>query len=263
MEKAALLIDAPLAGPENMARDEALLSACTDPGVAPIVRFYAWSTPTITLGYFQPYAEFQRLPPPAGDLPVVRRTTGGGAILHDLEITYSIAMPLNHPLIHGRPNHLYNLVHQAIIDVIGHGARLYGPGSAACGESSQRGPFFCFDHRHPLDVCVPDANAPDGLQKIAGSAQRRTRHAVLQHGSLILSSRYRQQTCAGWSHLDDVDFNAATERLAPQFEKAFGIVLSRTDWKPEWLEAARNHEKRYAGDAWTIDRNRRMESRST
>src|SRR5262245_51344899 len=93
MMHARLLIDSPLPGPENMARDEALLRACELTGDA-VVRFYAWSAPTISLGYFQDYAEFEQLEPPAGDLDVVRRTTGGGAILHDLELTYSIVMPL-------------------------------------------------------------------------------------------------------------------------------------------------------------------------
>lgn len=263
MATAVLLVDAPLPGPVNMARDEALLRSCTEPEAAPIVRFYTWSTPTISLGYFQPYAEFRKLPPPVGDLPVVRRTTGGGAILHDLELTYSIVLPIDHPLIASRPNHLYNLAHQAIIDVIGHGAGFYGTGSTACGESARRGPFFCFDRRHPLDVCVPNATAPDGLAKIAGSAQRRTRRAVLQHGSLILNSRYAQQSCACWGQLDDVDFNTATERLAPQIERVFGVAFSRTEWKPEWLDAAQTHERRYAGDEWTIGQTRLAELRST
>ncbi len=256
MATAGLIIDAPLPGPANMARDEALLRACADPDTPPVVRFYAWSTPTLSIGYFQAFSEYKTLDAPAGDLPVVRRTTGGGAILHDLELTYSIVMPLRHPLIRTRPNHLYNLAHQAIINAVGHGTRLFGEGRQAYGESSRRGPFFCFARRHPFDICIPDETAPHGLAKIAGSSQRRTARAVLQHGSIILDSRFPQQPCAGWCRFDNVAFDTAAQRLAPQFERVLEFKLSRTQWKPETLNAAREYESRYAGDAWTIERRR-------
>jgi lipoate-protein ligase A len=283
-----------------MARDEALLRACTASDAEPVLRFYAWSPATISLGYFQDYADYEGLPPPAGDLPVVRRTTGGGAILHDLELTYALVVPTGHPLIRHRPNHLYTLAHQAIINAVGHGARLLGGESDACGDaptitdpqspipnpqssianpqspianrqpsivnrqpsiarpaSSRRGPFFCFHRRHALDVVIDDAKGPGGVSKIAGSAQRRTAGAVLQHGSIILDSRYPQQPVATWSDIDaPITFQQAAERLAPAFAESLEVAFTRGSWPDEELSLARVIERRHAGPAWTVHRRR-------
>ena len=256
MNRARLLIDAPLAGPANMAYDEALLQSCKADGM-PTLRFYAWIPPTISLGYFQDYAEYESLEPPAGDLAVVRRTTGGGAILHDLEVTYSLVIPLAHPLVRGKPNELYRLAHRAIIQAIGGPARMLGDGGGRCDESSHRGPFFCFARRHYLDVVIPDAQGPSGLSKIAGSAQRRTSTAILQHGSIILDSRFDQQPVATWKSLGGKpDFNEAIAQLIPTFEDALNMSLDTDEWREEELNAIRPFETRYAGRTWTIDRER-------
>lgn len=256
MNRVRLLIDPPLAGPANMARDEALLQACAADGT-PTLRFYSWNPPTISLGYFQDYAEYERVEPPAGDLAVVRRTTGGGAILHDLEVTYSLVIPIEHPLVHGRPNDLYRLAHRAIILAIGEPARMLGDGGGRCDESSHRGPFFCFARRHDLDVVVPDANGPLRFSKIAGSAQRRTAGAILQHGSIILDSRFEQQPAATWKSLSGpTDFAEAVERLIPAFESTLQLSLHCDDWRGSELAGTRSIESRYAGRAWTVDRDR-------
>src|SRR5580765_2945407 len=85
-----LFIDDPLDAVTNMARDESLLESVGRGESPPTLRLYQWSPAAISLGYFQDYAEFEALPAPAGTLAVVRRQTGGGAILHDLELTYSL-----------------------------------------------------------------------------------------------------------------------------------------------------------------------------
>jgi lipoyl(octanoyl) transferase len=258
MTKARFLLDSALPGPANMARDEALLQACRDGGASPVLRFYAWSPATISLGYFQDYAEYERLPPPAGTMAVVRRTTGGGAILHDLELTYSIVLPSDHHLVKGRPEQLYALAHRAIIAAIGHDVRMLGCDNSACDSSSQRGPFFCFARRHGLDVVVAGGNGPGGFSKIAGSAQRRTATAILQHGSIMLDTRYRQQPVATWSALAGIPigFAQAAEFLLPGFGRALGVSLEASSWKREELEAAEAIEPRYAGAAWTVNRQR-------
>jgi len=257
MNRARLLIDPPLPGPANMARDESLLEACADDGVAPTLRFYAWNPATISLGYFQDYVEYERLEPLAGYLSVVRRTTGGGAILHDLEVTYSMVLPLDHPLVRGKPNELYRLAHQAIIRAIGGGARMLGEGGGRCDASSQRGPFFCFARRHDLDIVIPDVNGAGGFSKIAGSAQRRTTRAILQHGSIILDTRFCQHPVATWKSLGGpISFDEAVVRLTPAFEAALQMRLYRDDWRNEELESTARHESRYAGNAWTVERRR-------
>ena len=84
-------IDPPLSGETNMAIDEALLRDAT-PESPVVLRIYRWEQPTLSLGYFQSWDDCRAVPG-LSDLPWVRRKTGGGAIVHDQEITYSILIP--------------------------------------------------------------------------------------------------------------------------------------------------------------------------
>jgi len=230
-----------------MARDEAILTLVGKGESPPTIRFYRWNEPTISLGYFQEYADYERLAPPAGELAVVRRQTGGGAILHDLELTYSVALPLNHELVAGgRCNFLYEHVHAAFSAVLArHGVPIQR-GCADKGDAaSHRGPFFCFERHSCFDVLVEG-------RKLIGSAQRRTSGAVLQHGSLVLDCRFDQWTCA------------TVRQYAPDFNiddhlPAIAAAISRGDVQPGELspaELALAHQLRekYAGPEWTRQR---------
>src|SRR5436190_15116613 len=95
MESLRLIIDPPLIGPMNMAIDEALLESAATDGVATL-RLYQWSEPTLSLGYFQAAEERERHQA-STNCPLVRRASGGGAILHDRELTYSLALPEKSP----------------------------------------------------------------------------------------------------------------------------------------------------------------------
>src|SRR5262245_57717493 len=92
MSEIRLLSDPPAPGAWNMAVDEVLLTAAAASGQATL-RFYTWNEPTLSLGYFQAAADRQQH---AASLActLVRRASGGGAILHDRELTYSVALPL-------------------------------------------------------------------------------------------------------------------------------------------------------------------------
>src|SRR5688500_10259595 len=95
MSVVRLLPTAARSGPANMAADEALLRSALHLGVASL-RFYTWTEPTLSLGYFQPHAE--RLGNAAlSEAAWVRRPTGGAAILHHLELTYGLALPAGPP----------------------------------------------------------------------------------------------------------------------------------------------------------------------
>jgi len=239
-----VLNDAPLDGPINMARDEALMTRIGR-GLSPAtLRLYQWDPPTISLGYFQPYSGYEALPRPAGELAIVRRLTGGGAILHDLELTYSLSLPVNHPLLGDGAGHLYEHAHDAVIaclkelDIV----------SEYCGTTDDsgpaKGPFFCFERRHRYDIVLESG-------KITGSAQRRTRDAILQHGSIILGSRYDQQLVGRMS----VPFDQTIARLRTTFVEKLGALanvgFNDGEWTPEELEAADDLILKYAGDEWT------------
>lgn len=205
-----------------MAADQALLEAVGAGTSPPTLRFYRWDPPTISLGYFQKYADYQALPPPAGDLAVVRRQTGGGAILHDRELTYSLTLPLDHALLTGGPNALYELAHDVIIDCLANAGVQAWRGCPTDDSTAGRGPFFCFARRHALDLLVGD-------QKIVGSAQRRTQTAVLQHGSIILGQRFTQQPTACPTGLDA---SQLTDRFIQTLAKLADITTQAGEWTP-------------------------------
>ena len=108
-----LLIDPPGSGAWNMAVDETLLEWAAECGGC-AWRFYQWSEPTLSLGYFQAFdAEKSCVPFSA----IVRRLTGGGAILHDRELTYSLVVPAGHALA-ARRETLYDAVHRSLIETL-------------------------------------------------------------------------------------------------------------------------------------------------
>lgn len=240
-----LLLDSPLDGPANMARDETLLAGVGEGTLPPTVRFYKWDPPTISLGYFQKYAEYESLPSPAGDLAVVRRTTGGGAILHDREWTYSIALPATHPLAADNPAQLYELVHDALIgtlELLGLRPQLCG---STDGSSAGRGPFFCFDRRHCTDLLLEG-------RKLAGSAQRRTQKAILQHGSIILANRYDQHRVAAIADYIDIADQALLPPLIDALGQRLGATLQEGSWSEHELARAEELAAKYRGDAWLM-----------
>jgi len=238
-----VLYDPPLPGPVNMGRDDALLERVGAGASPPTLRFYQWDAPTISLGYFQRYAQYATLPPPAGELAVVRRPTGGGAILHDRELTYSLALPVEHPLLEAGAACLYERVHAALITALG------GPAARArrCGVTDDsgpaRGPFFCFARRHRVDVLVGD-------QKLAGSAQRRTANAVLQHGSIILDSRFPQQPAATVSAIANLGAADLAERITVALAEANQLEIVSGAWTPDELAAAQPHIARHESADW-------------
>ncbi len=171
----------------NMALDEALLEIGATRDFC-VCRIYRWEEPTVTLGYFQASQPDQENPFPA--LPVVRRLSGGGAILHDLELTYSCVLPANHPVRHD-PSQLYLMVHEALIELLrscGCGSllrsdflRLHETSREEPRQGAEKESFLCFLRQNPNDI----VEAKTG-QKVVGSAQRRRRGVILQHGSILM-----------------------------------------------------------------------------
>src|SRR5438874_408787 len=88
-----LLVDAPASGAWNMAVDEVLLDGVAAGTTPPTIRFYGWTPPCLSLGYFQPFDVVDLDSCRALGVDIVRRPTGGRAILHDREVTYSVVLP--------------------------------------------------------------------------------------------------------------------------------------------------------------------------
>ncbi|HTN77493.1 MAG TPA: lipoate--protein ligase family protein [Pirellulaceae bacterium] len=187
MPTARLLLDPPATGDWNMAVDEALLASAGATGTASL-RFYTWSEPTLSLGYFQDHTE-RESHRPSQAAPIVRRATGGGAILHDRELTYSFVAPIADRLS-ADVERLYYAFHETLIAVLAE----QGIAAELCTQpvTHPRGaePFLCFQRRSTGDVLL-------GEHKIGGSAQRRHYGAVLQHGSILLSESPRAPELPG------------------------------------------------------------------
>jgi lipoyl(octanoyl) transferase len=176
-----VLIDPPLSGETNMAIDEALLRDAT-PESPVVLRVYRWEQPTLSLGYFQSWDDCRSVPG-LSDLPWVRRRTGGGAIVHDQEITYSILIPeTRNKTSKGHSELLYRAIHGSAVENLqrlGWDAKLSETCTCSTATNQKEEPFLCFSRRSPVDLIV-------GSDKIMGSAQRRTSAGLLQHGSLLI-----------------------------------------------------------------------------
>jgi lipoate-protein ligase A len=236
---------APAPGAWNMAVDEALLEAaiaeqrCT-------LRWYQWSEPTLSLGYFQG-ADARPADPLLAGLPLVRRLSGGGAILHHHELTYSCAIPAGHPLA-ANPHDIYIAVHERIIAVLGEWGISAALRGTSFGKDLPEEAFLCFSRGDECDVVLAGF-------KVLGSAQRRRKGAILQHGSLV----YRRSEFAPQfpglfelaPHCGAVDIAALQQRLAEAVSSIFGTTIALGSLSPAVQEQARALEaERYAADAW-------------
>ncbi|WP_339684600.1 biotin/lipoate A/B protein ligase family protein [Gimesia maris] len=238
---------APLSGSRNMAIDETLLESAANQQRCTL-RWYQWNQPTISLGYFQKNeaedsAEIWK------DLPRVRRLSGGGAILHHHELTYSFALPGSHPLAKTPPE-LYVAIHQPIIDVLAaHGLQVQFRGVSFRSKSE---PFLCFGRGDERDLVYQG-------QKILGSAQRRRRGAIVQHGSLLLLTSEHASEFPGLLNLTDqadryqrAFLKTLTEDFCQAISQALTIPLESQILTDEELSHSESLEKdKYSVDAWT------------
>ena len=241
-----LIVDEPARGSWNMAVDEALLQwAGTGSGAA--LRFYQWDEPTLSLGYFQRY-EARGAHPSVFDLPVVRRTTGGGAIVHHRELTYSFVTPVRNRFASGIQGFVRQF-HDSLIATL----EEYGIEATLCGDAKAQPdsePFLCFQRRSSLDILVNNA-------KVAGSAQRRRRSALLQHGSVLLARSPNAKVLPGLAELSGVTVSPRalvrswSQRLGNQFGFEFE---ASTLTESEFSHATEIERNRFAHETWTRKR---------
>lgn len=164
-ETLAVWIDpVPRDGPHQMACDEALLQMAD----GPVLRVFRWSETWISLGYFTPWQEATT----RADLPVCRRWTGGGVVLHEKDFTFALVAPRAADWARLRPEESYRVVHAALA-----GALREAGCAVTMFEDHARGAASCFAGPVRYDLV-------DGGRKIAGGAQRRTKRGLLHQGSI-------------------------------------------------------------------------------
>jgi lipoate-protein ligase A len=178
-----LLDTGPADGFTNMATDEAILEMHAAKGGPSTLRFYTWSPPALSLGYGQPIeSDIDLTQCQTLGIDVVRRPTGGRAVLHDHEVTYSVVISADDPRVTSGVLASYLMISQALIR-----------GLAYLGITAEllplrRGVPLPSDKASPVCFAIPSSyEVAVGGRKIIGSAQRRAHDVIMQHGSIPLA----------------------------------------------------------------------------
>jgi lipoyl(octanoyl) transferase len=209
-------------GPGNMAADESLLETAANGGAS--LRFYGWTSPTLSLGYFQSTA-VRRTDPLLEQLPFVRRPTGGDALVHHHELTYALALPAGPPWQKRGESWI-----QRMHGIIRAALKRLGVSLTFCGSGKETklGPVLCFLHQTPCDLLLAS-------HKVVGSAQRKARGALLQHGAILLAQSPHTPSLPGLREL--AGFKQSREvliqALLNEFSRDTGWSLTHANWAPE------------------------------
>jgi lipoate-protein ligase A len=220
-----LLITPPAHGAWNMAVDEAILEHAGRGESLPTLRLYAWEPACLSLGYAQPYSDVDETRLKKYGWEVVRRPTGGRAILHTDELTYSVTAPPDEPGVTGSVLESYNRLAVALLAAVQ---------SLGLPVEMKDGPNPNHEMHNPVCFEVPSAyEITVQGKKLIGSAQARRKEGVLQHGSLPLTGNLARITDA-LTFADEPERQNAAQRLlehAATVESVLGRQVS-------WSEAA-------------------------
>ena len=247
----------------NMALDEAIALSVRRQLVPPTLRFYGWSRSSLSLGRFQRSDDLDLAFCSANGIPMVRRPTGGRAILHGDELTYSVSVRTDLPPF---ANGLFESYRSISIAFIRGFAKLGI--SVAAKEQKERGRTLtrsplCFQSSSYGEILV-------GNRKIVGSAQKRWREGLLQQGSIPYacdtdtmqhvfsiagSGREHDGMAALRAIKPEIDDAALKGALAAAFEEVFDISLPASHPSPEESRLAEELEaQKYLRESWNLRR---------
>jgi lipoate-protein ligase A len=257
-----------------MAIDQAIAEACAAGTSLPTLRFYQWQPPAISLGRHQPQAEIDHAAAAAKGYEIVRRPTGGRAILHTDEFTYSVAAPQDEARLAGGVMDAYmNISNALLAGLLRLGVPAHkAPASVRAGSDVSAA---CFEVPSAYEITA-------GGRKLIGSAQSRRAGYVLQHGSLplvgditrlidvlaldpaaaaALRAELTARACTLAEALgvsDDspqVQFGAVTAAMRQGFEETLALTCKPGPLAPgEMRRAAQLIREQFADDTWTNQR---------
>ncbi|MBW2988754.1 lipoate--protein ligase family protein [Candidatus Woesearchaeota archaeon] len=239
----------------NMAIDEALLSS-----KLPVLRFYRWSPPGLSIGHFQPISSFDLEALKKNNISMVRRMTGGNAVLHDDELTYSFITEESR-----MPKGIvesYREISRALL----HGLKALGL-DAVMNEDVEKGEKsqVCFNDPSWYEILV------DG-KKIVGSAQKRVGGKLLQHGAVLIGIDIRKycslfksfspgllkKAASRMTSINDglqekVDYEKVRQSMVEGFKKVHNIEFIEDSLAKKELESAEALEKKkYSSEGWNF-----------
>lgn len=263
-----LITSIAMSGALNMAIDESILEAVAGRDKPPTLRLYAWSPPCLSLGHAQQYSDIDPERISEQGWSVVRRSTGGRAILHTDELTYAVIAPINHPDLAGGVMPSYKRLSRALLSGLDYlGLEVSIAPDVQMSEQERSNPI-CFEIPSAYEIEVAG-------QKLLGSAQVRRVKGVLQHGTLPLKGditrvcealyftdeEARQKAkerlrgrAVTLSELlgDEVSFSQVAGALVHGFQDALGWQLQESDLSPAELDRALELKRdRFANPEWT------------
>lgn len=231
----------------NLALDEALWRAAAEGDGAPVLRVYGWKPQGLSLGRFQPRAATVAAIPLPADTPIIRRSTGGGAIYHHTgELTYSLVVDLKAAGLPRDVTGSYGALHGMVVGAL----HTFGIDAAHRGDAEAHpadADALCFERRMPVDLLAAG-------RKICGSAQRRRGDWLLQQGSILLEPNPLVPDAVSVQDLalQPVSWGTLATALLEQ-----ATVLLERDARPdqptraELSRAAEIRAARYGHDDWT------------
>jgi lipoate-protein ligase A len=261
-----------MTGAENMALDEALLEAVAGGRSGPVLRLYRWNPPTVTLGYAQRGEDLVNLAACRElGFDVVRRCTGGRAVLHDREVTYAVIAPERDTLFPGGILENYKVIAEALrqtLDSLGLPA-VMAPGRCHGAEGVGVQKSACFTAPSSYELVHQGC-------KVTGGAQKRHGGAFLQHGSIPVELDLERLFCAldtrreipacegarllgqsiGWLNRwlpAPVSVSAVEDRLVATVAESWGIRLAKdAPSAAERKRAAALLAEKYANRQWNL-----------
>jgi lipoate-protein ligase A len=219
-----LILSKPLEGAWNMAVDEAILEAAGKGQAPPTLRLYAWSPPCLSLGYAQPIGDIDSTELKLQGWQLVRRPTGGRAILHTDEITYSVMAPLHDPHLAGGVLESYRRLSIALVQALTElGLSAQAEREYNLPTGARRDGPVCFEVPSNYEITA-------GGKKLIGSAQARRLTGILQHGSLPLIGDLSRITRV-LAFSDEEARSQAAARLLEHATTAESVLGKQVTWE--------------------------------
>jgi len=217
-----LIQTSPARGVWNMAVDEAILEHAGQDASLPTLRLYAWDPPCLSLGHAQPFTDVDMVRLQAHGWEVVRRVTGGRAILHTDELTYSVTGSSDEPRLAGSILESYNRLAGALLAAVQDLSLPVEMKEGKADVSGQSNPV-CFEVPSTYEITVEG-------KKLIGSAQARRKDGVLQHGSLPLTGDLTR-ICQALVFPDEVARENAMQRLLARATTVESVLGREVAWE--------------------------------
>jgi lipoate-protein ligase A len=218
-----LLLTDPMPGAQNMALDEVILDDVAVGASAPVVRLFSWQPPCLSLGYGQSINDIDEKRLSSHGWEIVRRLTGGRAILHTEELTYSICGPVDSPHLSGGILESYrHLSHGLLATLADLGLQPEVQPEVKIPQVDRNNPV-CFEVPSSYEITVQG-------KKLIGSAQVRRKDVVLQHGSIPLKGDIAR-ICQVLRFKDDARRKIVSERVRARASTVQDLLAKPISWQ--------------------------------